>query len=162
MKPTRSLIRKMEAVFEDAERFLNVGGVLGLICVLLLFIPNTVVRGFVCGALGFYWIFGILVCSNWADAKREVIDFLLYHVVADPEAVLPRWELYMAYCRSVVPVVEDSKTVGFCRKVVSERKFYVYVNEASNVFFPHMEIYQDFFKGICLQNSAQLFLDSQS
>lgn len=30
------------------------------------------------------------------------------------------------------------------------------------LMLPYMEIYQDFFKGICLENSTQLFLDSQS
>lgn len=156
MKPTRSLIRKVEQVYEDTERFLNVGGVLGLICVPFLFIPSTVIRCFLCGILAGYWIFGISVCSNWEDRKKVVIDFLLYDVVADSEAVLPRWKLYMAYCRSVVPVVEDAKTVTRSRKVVSERKFYAYVSEMSNVFFPDMEIHQDSFRGIRLENSTGL------
>ena len=161
MKPRRSLIRKVEAVFEDTGRFLNVGGVLGLICVPFLFIPSTVVRCFVCGVLGCYWIFGILVCSNWEKGKKEVIDFLLYDVVADSEAALPRWELYVAYCSSLVPEVEDFKTVTFTRKVVSERKFYAYVSEMSDVFFPHIEMYQDSFRGIRLKNSTRFFLDRQ-
>ena len=62
----------------------------------------------------------------------------------------------MAYCRSVVPVVEDAKTVTRSRKVVSERKFYAYVSEMSNVFFRDMEIHQDSFRGIRLENSTGL------